>query len=428
MNWNQSTLIVTVFLAAAVVLTAIDHCSHADDRDPIEALASATQAVAETEALRRKEAAEELEQLRERISTQEARVKYMRRWTQITFQLEERNLISRPRTVSRYLQRLENQRETTKHVLLQFGEQSRGGIVRGTALNFFVDQCGPAAFELSYRRLLGPKAAPDGGDEIERELLNGLSKNYTIDESMLRHLRYRQGSIGAKLTGRINRVPLDLDELPLVLRQSEYTAQIDLVRSFRDHAIKELTEGKPISEQTTRHLIGALDDLNIAVQTETNKRAKQGSAAYLPYSDAVRHLKMLATGAKRLVEAQRREDVILDEFNGGNIEDLLAFMYRNNLHFHESDKNGEPTYRFVFELLAKYYTDLCAMQQAAADAASELGALRAQEQKLEDIKLGVALSNLQKADLLGKGADAVAAAFGAYAKQQEAKRAEAENR
>jgi hypothetical protein len=402
----------TAWLAAALGVTP---CIA---RDPKADFSEAIQALVRRDEQKRKDAAEELERVRAQLQVQAARVGTMRQWTQYNFDLERQGKIQQPQKVSKYLSRLQRQKETTEYALLQFRDQSRGAVKSGRALNFFVDECGPAALERTYCRGLSEYQSRQGqADAIEHEVLSGMTGNYLLDEDTIRHIRYVQGVTGRKLTGRLNEKPLDLEHLNSVLRKDEFRPQVDKIANLRERAFAELDKGQPVTPDTSFKLVSAVQSLLDDIRAAKKKQAKQGFEAMRPYQQAERQMLAIYDGASRLIEAQKAVDVAIPEFKSGTIGDLLAHMQRYSLHFDAADDNGDAAYNQLYTLLTKYYLDLRALQEAVSESQLEYMRLAAREREVADVKIGRSVSGAGD-DLWGKTFEGITKAIEAQGSKE----------
>jgi hypothetical protein len=326
----------------------------------------------------------------------------MKQWTQYNFDLERRGKIQQPKKVSKYLTRLKHQRETTQYALIQYRDQSRGAVKSGRALNFFLDECGPAALERSYCRSLSPSQTRQGqADGLEVEVLSGMTSNYVLDADTIRHIRYFQGVTGRKLSGRLNQKPLDLENVNSVLRQNEFRPQVERITALRDRALAELDKGQPVTPDTSFELVSAVQDLLDEVRAAKKKQAKRGFNAMRPYLQAERQMLAISDGASRLIEAQQAADAAIPQFKSGTIGDLLAHMQRHTLHFDAADDSGDAAYNQLYTLLTKYYLDLRLLQEAEAESELDQKQLAARERQIADVKIGRSVSGAGD-DLWGK--------------------------
>jgi hypothetical protein len=382
-------------------------------RDPEADFSAAISSLTKLEEQRRKDTAEELERIRAGLAMQESRVRAMRQWTQISFDLDKRGRIPKPKKLSKYLEKQQKRKDATMYSLLAFRDQSRGEIKSGRALNFFLDECGPAAQEMAYCRTISRDQSKQAdADQYQRELLSGMTSNYILDANTIRHIRYRRGLTGSKLTGRIGEKPLDLEHINSVLRQDEFRSQIDRIASLRDRALAELEKGQPVTPETAGKLMDSVQSLLGEIRAAKKKQAKVGFNAMRPYLQAERQMFAIYEGAARLIEAHEASDVVVEQFRSGTIGDLLAYMQRNNLHFDAADDNGDAAYNNLYTLVSKYYLDLRSMQEAVAESEMQYAGTAMREREVADVKLGRSVSGT-RGDLWGKTLEGIQQTMGA---------------
>lgn len=358
---------------------------------------------------RREDAKRELDQLRARRQTLEDRVNYAKKVALTSFQIDSRGLVPQPAQSLKTFERWKQVRATTARRLLEFREKSAGSIANGSALNFFLLECGSTAFEHSfYRKNLKQSSASTEEDQMLREL----TETYRLPKSITRHVVWRQGLTGPKLTGRLNELPLDT-KWSRVLREASFKPYTSKIERLRDQALKELESGQPVSAKTADQLLDAVHDLMEQVKfskREEIRRIKDKTARshedWQRYNEAEKHVNRLIGGAYRFVEGYELKDVALDPLNledGLTVEDLLAYMHQNTLTFAEADANGQSAYNMIFEMMTRYYVDLCAFRASIkdkiAEGTRELEAMRAEESELKEIARGNRLSNVQQFDL-----------------------------
>ena len=407
---TQFCIVILVVIAVQSTLVRV----HGDDSIDLD---KKQRAILELEKRRRELAEKELELNRQEQRQREERLDRARKTLTNAFELDERGLIPRPERITKTLQRLQHQRDTTKFAMLQFREKWVGAIKSGEALNVFLRECGPVAFEHSFYRRI---ANPAGGDgKGEKQLLDQLVLDYKLPEEVTRHILHRKGLIGSKLSGRLNQGPLNLD-WPLVLRADQFKANRVEIEKLRNNVLAELKKGHPVSNVTADKLLKETEDFLKKVRKEAKKQimASNGSSrAFQPYNEAVKFSEVLVAGAYRFVEGFSLGDVTFEKFEGGNIEDLLAYMHRNNLEFIRSDVNGESAYFMLFDMLTRYYVDLYALKLAIAEEYKTLGKMKEDEASLRDIAFGNSMSAMQKVEVLGDLAGAFSSAMNALGKK-----------
>lgn len=358
---------------------------------------------------RREQAAKELERNRERQKQLREQIERTKQWARYVLNVDRRSLIPQPERVSRLMQRWEKQRQLMMNRLLRLRHESRASISKGIAHNYLLEAVGEVAQDhVLYRRLKegdGEKP-PRSQNALEQKVLNGIGPEVQIEKDLTRHIRYSRGLIGRKLTGRLGEGPLDL-HWPSVLRGDDFEYDRERVTKARNQAMRELGGGLPVSAETAEELRDAVLDLRGRIGRKKawelqriRKRGKRDLGDIFRYYDAERFVKHLVWGVSRLIEARSLGDLEMEQYKGGTIEELIAFMYRNNLRFAEADANGEAAYRRLFDYMAEYYVDVNALRLAISTADMELKDLEQQEQNLSDIKLGVAMDNRQKFALI----------------------------
>lgn len=392
-------------LAATVVLfTLLRSAGLADDFES---------KVADLEKQRRELATRELTELRARRETLEARVNYAKKVVLNSFHLSEQGLIPQPSKTVKTFQKQKQLRETTAHGLLEHRESFRGDIVSGKALNFFLKECGPAAFEHSFYRknLQSSSTLPE-----EQQLFREITDNYKLSKQTTRHIIWSQGLVGPKLSGRLNQLPLDT-RWPNILRTKVFQPLTTKIEKLRDQAVDELQAGKPVAPKTADDLLDAVHDLAELVQeqkrAETQRIRDKTARSHNDwgrYNEAEKHVKQMVAGAYRFVEGYQLEDVVLEPIDlddGITTGALLAYMQEHNLTFAKADANGQAAYNLIFEMMVRYYVDLCSLESSGND----LQMMKAEEKQLQQIALGERMSTFQLGQVLMSGVKSARSAF-----------------
>jgi hypothetical protein len=373
--------------------------------------------VIDLESQRRRVAAYELEQLRHKRETLEARIDYARRSVLQSFDVYDRGLIpNRPSTAKRKrngkeiegsFERSKRLREQMLYRLLEFRGQSGGLIASGDALNFFLELSGPSAFAHTFYRTT--KAASNSHDDPDEAFLSRITDQYLLPPEVLRHIRYQRGLSGPKLSGRLNQDPLDVN-WPAILKRSLSKRTADIERR-REEVLSQLRANRAVSPEAADGLLDAVRDLLTAMHEEeaslmqeirrhgTNSRA-QGD--WLRYHAAEDHVRILLAGAFRLIEARGIADVSLpplDDKKGVTVEKLLTYMHENNLRFSPSDSNGQTAYHSIYELMSRYYIDLRSLKLETAKNEQRVAALRVEEAQVKEVMLGNRLDNIQQTEI-----------------------------
>jgi clan AA aspartic protease (TIGR02281 family) len=381
-----------------------------------EAVLAIREKVIDLEAQRRRVAAHELEQLRRKRDTLEARIDYARRSVLQSFDVYDRGSFPTPSTLKRTrsgkviegsFERSKRLREQMLYRLLQLRRESGGLIANGDALNFFLELCGPSAFAHTFYRTAKPagKAQADPDDAF----LSQITDQFVLRPEVLRHIRYQRGLTGPKLSGRLNQDPLDVT-WPAILKGSLSKKTGDIERR-REEALKQLRENRTVSPEAADGLLDAVRDLLAGMHDEEeslmheirrNGRNSRAQRDWLRYNAAEAHVRVLLAGAYRLIEARGITDVILpplDDKKGVTVEKLLTYMHENNLRFSPADLNGQPAYNSIFEVMSRYYIDLAQLKLQTAKDEHRVEALRQEEAQVKEVMLGNKLDNLQQTEI-----------------------------
>lgn len=320
-------------------------------------------------------------QLRE----QESLVGYLRTWAESE---TDRRLRARPlqRSDSKYLESIKKRRELMLSRITNFPFESRGGIVKGTALNELLIACGPTAVSRLRLRKQGVPVAPNNEPVID-EVQRLFAESAPFDPSVLEHIRFRRGLTGPKLTGRLNGTVLDLD-WPIKLREDVYQTWRQDIERARDKAFKELEAGKPISPATAAELMVAVEELKrrIVKDGARNIRVYHDYQKYRHFQIASQHVDLLMQGASRFIYATKPEHVKVATFEGKSVEEFIAYMHTNTLQFAPADPNGEEAYWRVFESMMTWFIDMQLIDMAVSHEQKELDALRQRDKQLQQME------------------------------------------
>ncbi len=374
------------------------------------------QVVAGLEKQRREIAARELADLRARRETLEERVNYAKKVVLSSFHLSEQGLVPQPSKSVKTFQRWKQLRQTTAQGLLEHRDKFVGDIANGKALNFFLQECGPAAFEQSfYRKKLGDSVSPE-----EHQLFREITETYKLSKQTTRHIIWTQGLVGPKLTGRLNQIPLDT-RWPALLRRPAFQPHTKKIERMRAQVIDELKTGQPVSAKTADQLLDAVHDLmeQLRFTKQDEMRQIKGKTArsaddWFRCNEAEKHVKLMVAGAYRFVEGYELEDVVLEPVkldDGITVEALLAYMHEHNLAFAKADANGQAAYNLIFEMTVRYYVDMCALEASVKDSANQINNMKAQEYELKQVALGNRMSSFQMGQIFVEGLKTAQAAF-----------------
>ena len=369
------------------------------------------------EAIRREEARDELERVRKQKKEIQERITRAREIAYSVYGYESLEVAAKPKSRTTYLDRLEHNKQALSHKLLNHPEKSRAEIVNGRALNLFLDVCGPVAFEMEFYRQLSEQrnqgAYSNRPGELQSALdefgiLDLLTENALVDEHTINSILFKQGLSGSKLTGRLGQGPLDLT-WPYLLRKDEYTEDREQLEYLKKAAMKDLKSGRPVDSRIADQLLSSTEELLRRIESEKREALNDERRKNIHiYITARNHAKLLFAGAKRFIEAREIKDVQPEDFEGGNVEQLLAFMHRNQYHFAPAGPNEQTAYQNLFTLMVRYYTRLHSLKDTIRDLDKPLAELNEKENKLMDVKLGLSLSNMDYVQLGTAGFEAIA--------------------
>jgi len=320
------------------------------------------------------------------IASQGKLVDYLQTWAESA---TDRRLRARPLrgANSEYLERLNQRRETILTKITNFPTKAGGSIASGDALNRLLEVCGPTASS-RVRARYGSAPLPLIGDGVSEEAKTIYSRlsNVPMPDVPLGDLHFRRGLIGPKLTGRLDGTVLATD-WPLKLRESVYRSKCEAVEKARDKGLAELGSGKPISPETAARLMVAVEQLRNQIRADgiRNLRLYRDGKKYRPYEIAEHHLDVLMQGAARFINATKLEDVRIDVFKGGTLEQFLAYMHDNSLTFERSGPNEELAYGKVFQSMLAWYVDMQLLELAVSNEQDELADLQRRSRQLDDL-------------------------------------------
>lgn len=337
------------------------------------------------------------ERERERLKKLEGRLAEIKKWTTAQFELGERGEIDKPKVMGHYLRRWQEIHERELYTILQFPDRSKGAIESGRALNTLLSRVGPAANQNLQTRRLDP----------ERGLpLHEATANEQVTEQMFHRLIVRDKLLGARDSRHGNADPIDID-WPALLRDKRWDTHRAAVEKARQRVLDEMarTEGiTPAADEELRDAIAALNADFRAYRQEWVKQDHEPGTKSLEYHriwQSNKHIQKLIASAYFVVEAKTIADLPQREtFRGGNVEELLSYMTRNNLEFgppsKDTDKNA---YHQVFNLMTRYYLDQHAMTRLQQQLEEEIDESKSISRDAVNVALGKTMSANYRAAL-----------------------------
>jgi hypothetical protein len=212
--------------------------------------------------------------------------------------------------------------------------------------------------------------------------------------------------LGAKDSRRGNGDPIDVD-WPAALREERWDSHRLAVEEARNRVLEEMatTEGlTPEADRQLRHAVSSLNTAFVAYRSAWFEQPRDPATRGPEYHRiwlGLRHIRKLigsvyfVTDAKNNYELSRRE-----EFRGGNVEEFLAYMTRNNLQFGTPTKDGDrDAYHQVFSLMARYYLDQSAMTKLQQRLEEEIDALKTVSEESVKVALGQTMSEADRVAL-----------------------------
>lgn len=223
------------------------------------------------------------------------------------------------------------------------------------------------------------------------ETLEGISRDRKIDEKVLKTIRLGLKQAGGGIVMKLGGGPFDL-EWPFALKLEEFDVER---KAFEDAAKKyeqELKNGN-VKPQTMRDLQARLSDLlgRARDRLREEMKAEGGFKGHVrSFFEAKNHLERLVISVSHLENVSLEEQLALPEFKGGTIEDLIAYMYRNNLKFEKprNDPASIQAYHKLHTMMVGYYTDLATLLLSLEQDQGDLAAKSARRTEVEDVVLG----------------------------------------
>ncbi|MEO8498849.1 MAG: hypothetical protein ABI614_27625, partial [Planctomycetota bacterium] len=314
--------------------------------------------------------------------------------------------------LSKRVERLHRVDAQFKHIYLSLPEQSRGAVRSGRALNFFLNICGNAAESQEiYREQIRDEIAglklevtkaetePDKDRqrvELERiqplleeavlkqKLLDQLSAKAILTPEHLRKISYERGTIGGQLviSPRDGALPLNWPTY-FVRNDNEYGTYRSLIEAAKATALEELKAGTGITVETQTTLMTATDDLTKKFNRDQERKFRTGQVGSWERIESRNFITTLRAGVLRFVKARELSDVQPTvPFEGSRIDELLAYMSRQGLRFHESDTNGEYVYDLLYRQMVDYYLALHSVQRSIESDEQAIETLTSKENKL----------------------------------------------
>jgi hypothetical protein len=118
---------------------------------------------------------------------------------------------------------------------------------------------------------------------------------------------------------------------------------------------------------------------------------------YNRISQGKEHIKKLVICAGQLVELSGYQIMAQELFNGGNVEDYLAYFQRNNLRFAPAAPNHRGAYYKVFNMMVRYYLDQKAAAKLDQQLSTEIADLKSVDKDADNMVLGKTMTAADQA-------------------------------
>jgi hypothetical protein len=382
----KARLVIGWLVCFVLLAAGPTRCVFADD--DAEAIERYRARRAEAEA-RMREMANEVRKAKEaQIKELEGRLAEVRKWTNVQFELGERGIIDKPKTMSTLMKRWQTQRKREIDQFLQFPEKSGLAIESGRALNALMDQVGASAFQNSEARKIKPDSVFPLSDCGE----------YTkVDPALVEEITWQENVAGVKLVGQGSRGPLDMD-WPAVLHEERWREHRERCDNVAKRALQELGTSSGLSAKTDAELRAAIAALNADFADyrgewiRTQHPSADGGLELQRIFEGTRHLKKLSLGAYQLVELGSYQTIQRERFQGGTIEDYMAYLQRHNLRFAPAGPAHRSAYRRIFAMIVRYYLDERMAMNMERQLEKELSRLKRIDKEAIDVALGRTMS------------------------------------
>ncbi len=397
-NTTRSTAITSDWSGRSVIYFAVlvaigcwaDSCAAGDDSFDVDRY----QAMRKNAEARLSDNARKVdEETKAQIKELEGRLAEVKKWTKAQFELSERDVIDKPKAMSSLMKHWQTAHEQELYQLLQFPEKNGGAIESGRALNKLLEVVGAAAYQNSETRKIHPEHALP---------LYEATEFTRVEPALVDQITWQENTLGSNLVGQGNRGPLDLD-WPAILKEERWETDRKGVDDARQQATTELNSSSGVKPETDSRLRSAVGTLNADFATyranwirEEMHRENWG-LEYRRICDGTQHIQKLVMAAYQLVELGDSRQLGREQFNGGNIEDLLAYFQRHNLRFAAAGPAHRSAYYKLFNMMVRYYLDEKEAINLERQLNSEISQLKAIDKDAVNMVLGKTMTAADRA-------------------------------
>jgi len=278
-------------------------------------------------------------------------------------------------------ERYAQERERLRNAVLANPEEIKTAVETGRGLNVILVAMGDW---IRRQKFEGDNAKPDPKYDQFRKMAAEL---LLISADDMKDIPFKTNTAGEKLTLAIGADhPLKFALLPSLLRREEFEPRVKELEKTGDRALDELRKGEPVSPDTERDMITAMEGVFAEYKKFVRKAGKDRNtndlAAALRAQAFVTNLK----GTVRVfTEASRLNEVQLPPFYGGSIEDLMVYMTKHNLRFGACTTQRQREFQMkLFQALRLYFYDLAAMDRIRSASREELTRLDNENRKMSE--------------------------------------------
>ncbi len=306
------------------------------------------------------------------------------KWTGVQFEVGERHIVDKPRAMTKLMASWQRQRDLELYQLVQFGERSGGNIESGRALNALLESLGAAALQNSEVRRLKPEAALP---------LTAPAAIIEVNRALFDEIKWKDNTLGAAGVGQGNRGPLEGLDWPPILREERWKPYRDHIDDARSRATADIKSSGFITEKTDVDFRGAVNELNKdfaefrSKWCSNNQAAGNRSLEWQRLCGGRDHIRELVTAAYHAAELTPAQVSYRETFNGGSIEDFIAFFRRNNLSVEPAAPAHRSAYHKLFNMMVRYYLDERLAVNLERELDKELGTLKENRQEAIDAAL-----------------------------------------
>jgi hypothetical protein len=213
--------------------------------------------------------------------------------------------------------------------------------------------------------------------------------------------------LGAKDSRRGNDGPIDVD-WPAVLREDRWDSHRLAIENARSRVLSEMATTDGLSSAADAQLREAVGALNAAFVAFRRGWCGQPHATgtmgpeYHRIWLGTRHIQKLIASTYFIIDARSFDHLPQrGEYHGGNVEDFLSYMTRNNLEFGVPSRDVDRhAYHQLFGLMVRYYLDQSAMAKLQQQLEKDIDEQKTISRESMDVALGKTMSAADRTALV----------------------------